>query len=112
MQGAQVIELVISWVVTTVLTFGLVMVDERRLSDEQLERAWLPPSRNVALVYFGILALPFHFAKTRGTWTSARGIIGRLLWFKLGIVIAGVVLLVSSLLITAIAYVAGLPISD
>jgi hypothetical protein len=112
MPGAQIIELLISWVVTTAVTFLLVIVDERRLSEERLERAWLPTSRTLLLVYFGLLAIPFHFAKTRGTWTSARGIAQRLLWFVLGIVIAVIVAVASSLLITVIVWATGLPMPD
>lgn len=112
MPGAQVIELVLSWVVTSTLTFGVVIFDERRLSEERLERAWPPASRDLLLVYFGVLAIPFHFARTRGTWTSARGIRGRVLGFGAGIVVAAVVVLASGLLITALAWALGLPDLD
>ncbi|OJY19786.1 MAG: hypothetical protein BGO98_40660 [Myxococcales bacterium 68-20] len=112
MPGAQVIELVLSWVVTSTLTFAVVIFDERRLSEERLERAWPRASRDLALVYFGVLAIPFHFARTRGTWTSVRGIGGRILGFGAGVVVAAVVLLSSALLITALAWVLGLPDVD
>ena len=112
MPGAEVIELLVSWVVTTALSFVVVMFDERRLCEEQLERAWPPSSRSAALVAFGVLALPFHFAKTRGTWTSAREESSLVCFGSVGIAIAGVVLFASSLLITGIAYFAGLPASD
>jgi hypothetical protein len=112
MPGAQVIELLVSWIVTNALTFAVVLVDERRLSEERLERAWTPASRNAAIVGFGLLALPFHFAKTRGTWISARGVLGRFLGLLLGLVIAVLVALASGLLITALAWVLGLPETD
>lgn len=112
MPGAQVIELVLSWVVTSTLTFAVVIFDERRLSDERLERAWPSVTRDFVLVYLGVLAIPFHFARTRGTWTSARGILGRILGFGAGIVVALLVVLTSGLLITAIAWVLGLPDVD
>lgn len=112
MPGAQIIELLLSWVVTTALSFLLVIVDERRLCEERLERAWLPASRTVALVYFGLLAIPIHFAKTRGHVKSARGLLGIVLGLLLGIVAAVLVAVVSGLLITAIAWASGLPITD
>lgn len=112
MPGAQVIELVLSWVVTNALTFGVVIFDTRRLSEERLERAWTPVSRDAAIIAFGVLALPFHFAKTRGTWTSADGITRRILAFKAGVVVAAVVVLASGLLITAFAWALGLPDID
>ncbi|MBX3223789.1 MAG: hypothetical protein KF795_24970 [Labilithrix sp.] len=109
MPGAQVIEIVVSWLVTNALTFAVVIVDTRRLSAQRLERAWTPASRDAAIIAFGLLALPFHFAKTRGTWNSARGVAGRFLGFKLGLLVAFLVALASGLLINAIAWALGLP---
>ena len=112
MPGAQIIELLLSWIVTNAFAFAVVIVDTRRLGEERLERAWPPASRDAAIVAFGLLALPFHFAKTRGTWTSARGIAGRLLGFKLGLVIAVVVAIASSLVIGGIEWLLGIPSAD
>jgi hypothetical protein len=112
MPGAQVIELVISWGVTTALTFLLVIVDTRHLTEEQLERAWTPVSRDAAVAWLGVFALPFHFAKTRGTWEDIPGARRRIRWFFIGIVIALVVALASGLVITAIAWAIGLPLSE
>ncbi|MBX3213259.1 MAG: hypothetical protein KF850_14585 [Labilithrix sp.] len=109
MPGAQVIEILLSWVITNALTFAVVIVDTRRLSAERLERAWTPASRDAAIIAFGLLALPFHFAKTRGTWTSLRGVGGRVLGFKLGLVVAFVVALASGVVLGAIAWALGLP---
>ena len=110
MPGAEVIELLVSWLVANALTFLVVILDERRiLKEEQLERAWPPASRNAAIIAFGLLALPFHFAKTRGTWTSVGGVSKRGLWFVLGLVIAVIVAIASGLVISAIAAVAGFP---
>jgi hypothetical protein len=112
MPGAQVIELIVSWVVTNALTFLVVIVDERHLTEERLERAWTPASRDAAIIAFGLLAIPIHFAKTRGHFKSARGGVGRVLGLLLGVVAALVVALVSGLLISAIAWALGLPIAD
>ncbi|MBX3260600.1 MAG: hypothetical protein KIS78_38025 [Labilithrix sp.] len=109
MSGAQVIEIVVSWVVTNALTFAVVIVDTRRLTEERLERAWPPASRDAAIVAFGLLALPFHFAKTRGSWTTLRGVGGRVLGFVVGVLVAAVVAVASAFLIGVIAWAIGLP---
>ncbi len=69
-------EVVVQWVVLTAVTFFFVVDDERHLDEASLERAWIPSSRTVALVYFGVLAVPFHFIKTRGHLRSIRGFLG------------------------------------
>ena len=112
MPGQEVIELFLSWAVTNALTFLVVIVDTRRLSEDRLERAWPPASRDAAIIAFGLLALPFHFAKTRGTWTSVRGVLGRALGFTLGLAVAFVVAVASTLVMTAHALVFGLPLTD
>ena len=108
--GAQVIELVVSWVVTTALTFLVVLVDERRMAPHRLERAWPTASRTLYLVYLGVLALPFHFAKTRGHCKSVLGVGGILLGFVMGLVVAGVVALASGFITMGVDWVLGIPI--
>lgn len=108
--GAQVLELVVSWVVTTILSFVVVLVDERRLTSERLERAWPTASRNWHLVYFGVLSLPFHFAKTRGSWSSIRQVFGLIAGFFLGLVVAFVVALASGFIVMGIDWILGIPI--
>jgi hypothetical protein len=61
----SLLELVVSWAATTALYFAIVMLDERRLSAAQLERAWPVASRNSAIVAFGPIAILVHFVKTR-----------------------------------------------
>jgi hypothetical protein len=61
----DVAEIVIPWAILTALLFALLDWDESRLDDEALARAWPPASRTLALVYFGLLSLPLHFARTR-----------------------------------------------
>ena len=108
--GAQVIEIVVSWVATTTLVFVVVLVDERRMAPHRLERAWPTASRTLYLVYLGVLALPFHFAKTRGHCRSVRGIGGIVLGFAMGLVVAVVVALASGFITMGIAWVLGIPI--
>ena len=108
----QAASLVLSWIVTTALLFAVVILDERRLPPEQLERAWPPSSRTAALVAFGILALPIHFMRTRGNLRSLRGALGVAWGFVLGGLLVLVVALIDTALLTAIAYVTGLPLDE
>lgn len=69
----EAIGLLLVWLVTTGLTFLVVVLDERRLGrrdEARLERAWPPTSRDAAIIALGPLALPFHFARTRGRFFS------------------------------------------
>jgi len=109
MPGSEIIELVLSWIVTNALTFLVVIVDERRMSEEKLERAWPPPSRDAAIVAFGVLALPVHFIKTRGHFRSGRGALGLVVGLLMGVVAVVVVALVSGLLLEGLFRVLGLP---
>jgi hypothetical protein len=101
--------LVFSWLLTTALAFVVILLDERRMSEDKLERAWPPSSRDAALVAFGILALPIHFIKTRGHLRSVRGVLGYPLGFAMGVIALLIVAFVSGLLLEGIAYVLGLP---
>lgn len=109
MTGVHVIELVISWIVTTALTFLVVIVDERRMSHERLERAWPEASRDAAIIAFGVLALPIHFMKTRTHFRSARGLLGLPLGLVLGVVAIVVIAFVGGLIVTVIDWVLGIP---
>ena len=54
--------------------FGVIVVDERRLSkreDPRLERAWPPAGRDSAIVGFGVVAVPLHFIRTRRSLLGA-----------------------------------------
>ncbi len=59
--------LLVPWAVTTWCMFTLILWDERHLPPDQLARAWPPATRAIAIVYFGVLALPVHFFRTRRT---------------------------------------------
>lgn len=110
----QALEILLSWGVTTALLFLVVLTDERRMSGERLENAWPVASRNLFLVWLGILALPFHFARTRGRFftLSIRRHLGWWLGFGMGLAAALVVGLIDAAIMTAFAYAAGLPIDD
>jgi hypothetical protein len=107
-EAGPVIELLISWVVTTALTFLVVILDERHLSEERLERAWPPTSRDAAIAVFGVLALFVHFIKTRGHLRSARGALGFPLGLALGAIAVVLVAFVSGLLLDGVAALLGL----
>lgn len=108
----RTIELLLSWFVTTALLFVVVIADERRMSEERLERAWPPASRDAAIVALGILALPFHFARTRGRFftLSAREHLRWWLGLALGLALSVAVTLVNAAVVAAFDYAAGLPI--
>ncbi len=108
--GAQVLELLVSWAVTTALTFAVVLFDERRLDEERLERAWPIASRALYIVYLGVLSLPFHFAKTRGHCKSGRGILGIVAGLLLGVVAGIAVAIASGLIVTGVDLLLGIPI--
>ncbi len=74
----EFVDLVASWVLTTVAIFWIVREDERRLSPHRLNRAWPLASRLSAIVVFGVFALPVHFWRTR---RSVVGVLKGLLWF-------------------------------
>ena len=48
-----------------VLPAWVVKRDERRLSDDRLQRAWPPATFWCAVVTFGFICLPIHFWRTR-----------------------------------------------
>lgn len=108
----QAVEILLSWAVTTTLLFLVVLTDEKRMSEERLENAWPVASRDLFIVWLGILALPFHFARTRGRFFTLR-LRRHLGWWKglaMGLVAAVVVGLVDAAIMTAFAYAAGLPL--
>jgi hypothetical protein len=86
----DVVDILVSWGLTTTLIFVLVHWDERRLSPEQLARAWPVASRRAAIVFFGVFSLPVHFWRTRRSWA------GRTLGWVAGLAIAVVADLVAS----------------
>lgn len=110
----QALEILLSWAVTTALLFVIVLTDEKRMSEERLEQAWPIASRNLFLVWLGVLALPFHFARTRGRFFtfSIRAHLGWWIGFGMGIAGAVVVILIDLAVMNAFAYAFGLPMDD
>lgn len=103
----EVVLLLVSWALTTGLSFAAVIVDERRLDADALARAWPPASRDAALIAFGFLAVPLHFLRTRGDLRSARGLLRKALGLGLGLVATAAVVLASSLVTEALAWALG-----
>jgi hypothetical protein len=105
----EVVLLVASWALLVTFSSLVVRRDERRLDDEQLERAWPSASRDNALIglsllgspLLGLIAVALHFARTRRF--RPLGILQGLAW-TLGI------LVLNLLVITALAWAFGLPL--
>jgi hypothetical protein len=108
-ESAAILELVVSWIVTTALTFFIVIADERLMREERLERAWPPTSRDAAIVAFGVLALPIHFARTRGHFRNLRGLLGIPLGLVMGAVAVVVVAFLGGLILEGVFHILGLP---
>lgn len=106
---AEILELAVSWVITTALLFAVVIFDERRMDEATLERAWPPASRDAAIVYFGLLALPLHFARTRGDLRSARGVAWTALGLVLGVIAATAIVLVDAAVLWVLENALGMP---
>ena len=69
---SEVLTILATWVITIGALALILRWDERRLSDERLERAWPPATRLSAIGYSllmgplpGVLVLPIHFTRTR-----------------------------------------------
>lgn len=85
---ADVLDVIFSMLVGSVGTILFVAWDERRLSPEQLDRAWPLSTRLAAAVAFGPLCIPVHFWRTRRTFLDTMvGVTVMLLFFA---VIAGI----------------------
>ena len=63
----SVVDVVLQMTLGIALTAWVVRRDERTLDAEQRERAWNDATFWVAVVVFGALCLPVHFARTRRT---------------------------------------------
>lgn len=83
---ADIVAFCLQLALNIALPWAIVRWDERRLDAWQLARAWNDASRWAAVVVFGPLCLPFHFAKTRRS---------RLVGVALGLLALMVALLVS-----------------
>ena len=95
---SEILVVLSSLTLNALLPYLIVRRDLRRLSDEQLARAWTDASFLSAVVAFGALALPVHFAKTR---RSLRG-------FGLGVGLGVGSLLAQGLAVALLSAVLGL----
>ncbi len=102
--------LLVSWALPAVLCFGVIVFDERGMDAERLATAWPPASRTLAVLMFGPLAVIFHFARTRGSFRSLRGVARRLGGFAMGLALAAAALVVSELVISGLAWALGVPL--
>jgi hypothetical protein len=78
----ELVRVVVSLAVTLPAVATVIVMDERRLTGRELERAWPPQSRDCAiftLVNLGVpqLCVLIHFLKTR---QSARGFVIGMAW--------------------------------
>ncbi|WP_394850276.1 hypothetical protein LZC95_22820 [Pendulispora brunnea] len=92
MRGQDLLDLtsvLLSLFGSSALVFAIVSWDERRLSDEQRDRAWPSSTRLLAPLAFGPMCLPVHF------WRTRRSALGTLLGFVYG----GAVLLLNFVLV-------------
>ncbi len=100
--GGEVVELVSSWFFATTLAFVVVLIDERRLGERNLANAWPKATRDLVLVYFGAVALPFHFCRTRGTLGSLNGLLRKAAGLALGTALGVAVLALTSLAVECV----------
>jgi hypothetical protein len=71
----ELVQVIVSWVVTLPAVVVVIRADERRLEAEALARAWPPQSRDAAI--FGLwnlgvhpLCVLIHFARTRRSFVG------------------------------------------
>jgi hypothetical protein len=108
----NVVELALSWIVTTALTFAVVLLDERWMSEANLERAWPPSSRDAAIVAFGPLAILVHFLRTRGGFrTWRRFFLGIPLGLGMAVVSLFIISLVGSVVVNVLLMALGYPVN-
>jgi hypothetical protein len=67
---AEIFVIALSFVLNAALPYAIVKRDLERLSPERLSRAWNEASFLSAVIVFGPLAIPVHFAKTRRSWAG------------------------------------------
>lgn len=65
---AEFVDYLLAWLVAMPATYAILRLDEAHLSEDRLEHAWPPTSRNAAIVAFGPICLLVHFVRTRRSW--------------------------------------------
>lgn len=104
----ELLVLLLSWIVTNLASFAIVILDERHLSSARLERAWPRSSRDAAIIAFGPLAVPVHFVRTRGSLSSVRGALGYVLGLFLGILALALVVLAHAAVMQCVEWCFGI----
>jgi hypothetical protein len=87
-EGVQVI---VSWLISIPAAALVIVLDERRLKGEALERCWPPASRDAAIFGLHPFCVLVHFARTRrSVWGTLLGLawLGLVLAIVLGAQIA------------------------
>jgi hypothetical protein len=64
------------WPVQIAVSQVILRFDETRLTPEQLAKAWLPASRDLATVLFSPFCIPFHTLRTRVRMNSKESLLG------------------------------------
>ena len=115
----EVVILLLSLIVIMTACSVVVRLDERRLDEERLERAWPATSRDNALIGLAFLASPllallavwFHFFRTRSPalWPPWRWSPKGLL---MGLAAVVVVMLAHAAIVLSVAYALGMPLED
>lgn len=115
----EVVILIVSCTVLVTASVLVVKRDERRLSEERLERAWPAASRDNALIGLALLGAPlvglfgvwFHFFRTRSAalWPPTRW---SPLGFVLGLAWVLAIMVANAAVVLSLAYALGLPLED
>jgi hypothetical protein len=99
----ELIMTLVLWPAQIAIAQVLLRLDEKRLTPTELERAWLPVTRDLMTFMLGPLCLPIHALRTRvhglpDALLFAKSLARGLLWSVLGIVVGfGVLMLLEYL---------------
>lgn len=106
----ELLLLLVSFVFFPATSYGVIRLDERYLSPARLARAWPVATRALAVMWFGPLALVFHFTRTRGSFASLLEAGRKAGGLVLGLVAAAVVTVAGELVVEGLAKLLGLPV--
>lgn len=99
--------LLASWLLSPLLCWLAIRLDERRLDETRIAKAWNPASRTSAVLLFGPLAVVLHFARTRGSFRDLEGFGRKIGGLLLGVAAAVLALGAASLVVSALAWALG-----
>jgi hypothetical protein len=94
---AEILVITLGFVLNAALPYLIVKYDLDRLGPDRLSRAWNEASFLCAVIVFGPLSVPIHFAKTRRSWAG----------LGLGLGLAAGAVLCAGLLETALGWALG-----